>query len=409
VPSFTFIDLFAGIGGTRLAFEAAGGKCRFSSEWDSFACETYRANFGDLPAGDLTNIDTFDVPQHDVLVAGFPCQPFSIAGVTKHKALGNDHGFHHPTQGTLFFHIRRIIDQCRPRAFLLENVRNLLSHNGGRTFEVILWTLKDELGYDVHWKVIDAKVALPQHRERIYLVGFREKVDFEFPERFDPSKRLADVLEKHVPKKYVLTEHLWNYLQDYAVKHRSKGNGFGYGLLTDLEHGTTRTLSARYYKDGSEILVPTGNGAPRRLTPRECARLMGFPDTFEIPVSDTQAYRQFGNSVAVPVVEAIAARIRDVLARRRSPDSYVRGRMRTTLIHSAENGSTYAGEKTKLPKAIARMVGGKQAEFPMARERGPVFRANGRNDATANKGESSRPRVRKVRSRASKSRATVSR
>lgn len=310
-PCFTFIDLFAGIGGTRLAFERAGGKCVFSSEWDRHAQKTYFANFGEIPAGDIRKIDAFDIPQHDVLVAGFPCQPFSIAGVTKHTALGNEHGFRHRTQGTLFFEVARIVQESRPRAFFLENVKHLVRHDRGRTFAVILSTLRDELGYDVHYRVLDATTVVPQHRERVYIVGFRRPTDFSFPDFDGEPRPLASILEPEVPAKYTLTEHLWAYLQQYASKHRAKGNGFGFGLA-DLSK-PTRTLSARYYKDGSEILVPQPGKPPRRLTPRECARLMGFPDSFKIPVSDTQAYRQFGNSVVVPVVEAIARRIASCL------------------------------------------------------------------------------------------------
>lgn len=353
---FTFIDLFAGIGGTRLAFEQAGGRCVFSSEWDTWACDTYEANFGERPAGDITKIAAFEIPQHDVLVGGFPCQPFSIAGVTKHSALGNEHGFRHATQGTLFFHIARILEASRPRAFLLENVKNLIGHDKGKTFKIILSTLQDELGYTVYWKTIDAREVLPQHRERIYLVGFRDHIEYDFPSFAEEPVRLADVLERRVPKKYTLSEHLWNYLQEYAAKHRAKGNGFGFGLIEDTKNGITRTLSARYYKDGSEILVPKSSGPPRRLTPRECARLMGFPDDFKIPVSDTQAYKQFGNSVAVPIVKAIAVTIHDVLTKRRSPDSYVQGRMRTTLINSNGNGTAQLWEEEKLPETVAQVV-----------------------------------------------------
>lgn len=365
-PRFSFIDLFAGIGGTRLGFERAGGKCVFSSEWDSLACDTYEANFRKRPRGDITKIDAFDIPQHDVLVAGFPCQPFSIAGVTKNNALGNEHGFRHATQGTLFFHIARIIEASRPRAFLLENVKNLIGHDGGRTFEVIRATLEDELGYKIKTKVIDARKVLPQHRERVYIAGFRSPVDFEFPSVFPQATTLADVLEAAIPARYQLTEHLWKYLQGYTIKHRAKGNGFGYGLVDDLDNGTTRTLSARYYKDGSEILIPMEAGPPRRLTPRECARLMGFPDSFKIVVSDTQAYKQFGNSVAVPVIREIAKAIRDVLVATRSPDSYVLGRMRTTLIHSARNGHAHNGEEAELPEAAAVVVRNAQEDLPLA-------------------------------------------
>lgn len=302
---FTFIDLFAGIGGFRIAFESVGGECVFASEWDKLAAQTYETNFGDKPEGDITRIPTEDIPDHDILTGGFPCQPFSIAGVTKHKALGNAHGFEHPTQGTLFFDVARIISTKRPRAFLLENVKNLLSHDKGRTFNVIRQTLEDELNYHVHPVLLDARWLVPQHRERIYIVGFKDNPDFNLPPLPDLRPKFRDILEPVVDPKYTLTDHLWKYLQDYAEKHRAKGNGFQYGL-TNLD-GVARTLSARYYKDGSEILIPQGKGKnPRRLTPRECARLMGFPEDFKIVVSDTRAYKQFGNSVAVPVVQHIA-------------------------------------------------------------------------------------------------------
>lgn len=310
-----FIDLFAGIGGTRLAFEAAGCSCVFSSEWDKFARKTYEANFGEVPSGDIREIAAKDIPDHDILVAGFPCQPFSLSGVSKKKSLGRPTGFKDPTQGTLFFEIKRILEEKKPRAFLLENVKNLKSHESGRTFEVILKSLKDA-GYQVTHSVLDADSYVPQHRERTFIAGFLdhgtfEKFDFPLPpER--PKPRFKDILEKKVDAKYTLSDKLWNYLQQYAEKHRAKGNGFGFGL-TDL-NGRARTLSARYYKDGSEILVPSQDQGknPRRLTPRECARLMGFtqfrPD-YKIPVSDTQAYKQFGNSVVVPVVHAIAVKM----------------------------------------------------------------------------------------------------
>ena len=303
----TCIDLFAGIGGFRLAFERAGCECIFASDWDELARRTYEANHGHLPMGDITQIVASTVPDHDILTAGFPCQPFSIADVTKHNALGNAHGFSHDTQGTLFFDVARIIDEKRPAAFVLENVKNLKSHDKGRTFRVMLDTLQHELGYTVDYAVIDAKVAVPQHRERIYMVGFREPRSFTFPRLKDLTPRLRDILETDVPEKYTLTDHLWEYLQNYAKKHQDKGNGFGFGLA-NLD-GVTRTLSARYYKDGSEILIPQEGKNPRRLTPRECARLMGYPENFRIVVSDTRAYRQFGNSVVVPVVEAIAHQI----------------------------------------------------------------------------------------------------
>lgn len=335
---FRFIDLFAGIGGIRLGFEAHGGECVFTSEWNAFAKKTYLQNYAasghDLPHLDhpfIGNITTFaaaDVPDHDVLLAGFPCQPFSLAGVSKKNALGRPHGFADVTQGTLFFDVARILAEKRPAAFLLENVKNLLSHDKGRTFQIMLDTLRDELGYEVHYRVIDGRHFTPQHRERILIAGFREPSAFSWDALRLPENgpRLGSILHRtdgsepvlswdgerffdhaawRVQPRYTLTPRLWTYLQDYAKKHRAAGNGFGYGLVN--AHDVARTLSARYYKDGSEILVAQGDGQrPRRLTPRECARLMGFPDTFRIPVSDTQAYRQFGNSVVMPVMREVA-------------------------------------------------------------------------------------------------------
>lgn len=322
---FTFIDLFAGIGGVRLGFQANGGRCVFTSEWNTWSQKTYVENFGDDHpiVGDIVPYEASDIPDHDVLLAGFPCQPFSIAGVSKKNALGRPHGFECTTQGTLFFDVARIIETKQPKAFLLENVKNLLSHDKGNTFRVILQVLREELGYDVHYKVIDGQHFIPQHRERILIVGFREKTDFSWDDIQLPTTapKLKTILHPEnggevaeepfttgakakVHSKYVLTDRLWAYLQAYAEKHRAAGNGFGFGLVTP--DSVARTLSARYYKDGSEILVSRGAGKnPRRLTPRECARLMGFPDTFKIPVSDTQAYRQFGNSVIVPVMQEV--------------------------------------------------------------------------------------------------------
>lgn len=333
--NFTFIDLFAGIGGTRLAFESASGKCVFTSEWDKFSCQTYRENHKDDHEinGDITKVHEGDIPDHDVLVAGFPCQPFSLAGVSKKNSLGRAHGFLDETQGTLFFDIARIIKAKQPKAFLLENVKNLRSHDKGKTFNVIKNTLK-ELGYSVHDRIVDAKCLVPQHRERIFLVGFRDDNPFDwdavqFPE-VSNGPTLGSILhtaeeepeepytrtfrnKTKVTDKYTLSDHLWGYLQAYAEKHRAKGNGFGCSVVGPSD--TTRTLSARYHKDGSEILIDQGKRKnPRRLTPRECARLMGFPDSFKIPVSDTQAYRQFGNSVVVPVVERIAVAIAACMA-----------------------------------------------------------------------------------------------
>jgi DNA (cytosine-5)-methyltransferase 1 len=325
--SFTFIDLFAGIGGLRRGFDAIGGHCVFTSEWNKFAQLTYAANFRDNRPieGDITKISTDDIPAHDVLVAGFPCQPFSIAGVSKKNSLGRSHGFADEAQGTLFFDVARILEAKRPAAFLLENVKNLQSHDRGRTFDVIIKTLREELGYHVHYRIIDAKHFVPQHRERIVIVGFRENVPFNWDDLALPPKGsslLRDILHPEdgsedieppytvgpdgsVNDKYTLTPKLWQYLQDYSAKHKAKGNGFGFGLVTPDD--VARTLSARYYKDGSEILVSRGKRKnPRRLTPRECARLMGYPEDFRIPVSDTQAYKQFGNSVAVPVFMEVA-------------------------------------------------------------------------------------------------------
>lgn len=324
---FTFIDLFAGIGGLRRAFEGIGGRCVFTSEWDKYAQLTYYANYPDNRpiAGDITKVAAEDIPDHDVLLGGFPCQPFSIAGVSKKNALGRKHGFLDEAQGTLFFDVARILEVRRPRAFLLENVKNLQSHDKGRTFQVIRRILEEDLGYELHVKVLNARHFLPQNRERVVLVGFREKSGFSWDDLTLPPEGqvlMRSVLhpedgtekpESHytegdlarVSSKYTLSNHLWQYLRDYSAKHRAAGNGFGYGIVGPDD--TCRTLSARYYKDGSEILVrQNGKRNPRRLTPRECARLMGFPDPFRIPVSDTQAYKQFGNSVAVPVFAEVA-------------------------------------------------------------------------------------------------------
>lgn len=314
----------------RLAFGSAGGRCVFTSEWNPFARKTYAANFGEEhpTAGDIREQAEDAIPAHDLLLAGFPCQPFSIAGVSKKNALGRPHGFACATQGTLFFDVARILAAKHPRAFLLENVKNLVSHDRGRTFRVIRQTLEEELGYTISWRVIDAAHFVPQHRERILIAGFREPVEFSLDEVPLPAcgQKLRSILHPEdgseppeepytlpprgaVNPKYTLTRHLWGYLQAYAAKHRAAGNGFGFGLVDGDK--IARTLSARYYKDGSEILISRGpDETPRRLTPRECARLMGFPDTFRIPVSDTQAYKQFGNSVAVPVIAAVARAMR---------------------------------------------------------------------------------------------------
>ncbi|NQW03681.1 MAG: DNA (cytosine-5-)-methyltransferase [Acidobacteria bacterium] len=303
-----FIDLFCGIGGFRLAFEAASVQCVFSSDWDKFSRQTYEANFGEAPHGDIHSVRVADIPAFDILCAGFPCQPFSIAGVSKKLSLGRSHGFQDEKQGNLFFTLAGIIDHHRPAAFVLENVKHLVRHDKGRTFEIIHNTLTQKLGYQVHFKVLDGQGLVPQHRERIFLVGFKEPRPFEFPDIPKEGLKLGSILDPDVPAKYTLTDHLWNYLQNYAKKHQAAGNGFGFGLVTKKD--VTRTLSARYHKDGSEILVHQGSRKnPRRLSPRECARLMGYPDSFVIPVSDTQAYRQFGNSVVVPVVSLVAEQV----------------------------------------------------------------------------------------------------
>ena len=316
---FRFVDLFAGIGGLRKPFDEMGGRCVFTSEWDRFCKETYNANFPEpadslhVYAGDIRPYAATPetVPEHDVLLAGFPCQPFSIAGVSKKNALGQPHGFLCDTQGTLFYDLARILAHHRPAAFLLENVKNIMRHDKGRTFSTIMHILKDELHYHVNTCIIDSSPWVPQKRERIFMVGFRKKTTFDFDKLHVPHgcrPTLRNVMEENVDPKYTLTEHLWQYLKEYRKRHRSAGNGFGYSLFGRKD--VARTLSARYFKDGSEILIRQGNKRPRRLTPRECARLMGFDEPgeskFRIPVSDTQAYRQFGNAVVVPVVRAVA-------------------------------------------------------------------------------------------------------
>ena len=319
------IDLFAGIGGIRMGFESIGAKCVFTSEWNEYAQKTYCANFSDdYPIrGDITAIPSSEIPDHDILLAGFPCQPFSLAGVSKKNSLGRATGFLDKTQGTLFFEVARIIRDKRPSCFLLENVKNLLSHDKGRTFQVIEKTLTEDLGYTIFYKILDGQHWVPQHRERIIIVGFRKKVDFSWDKVLIPERTpaLSSILHSEngveveeppytlgplakVNEKYILSDHLWNYLQEYAAKHKALGHGFGYGLA-DIS-GISRTLSARYHKDGSEILIPVPNSNPRKLTPRECARLMGFPDSFKIVCADTRAYQQFGNSVVGPMIAAVA-------------------------------------------------------------------------------------------------------
>lgn len=315
---FKFIDIFAGIGGFRIALEKLGGQCVFSSEWDRFSQKTYSSWFGELPVGDIREVNPASIPNHDILAAGFPCQPFSIAGVSKKKSLGRAHGFKDATQGTLFFTLATIIEAKRPPVILLENVKNLVSHDKGNTWRVIRETL-DKLNYDVSAEILDAAYWVPQHRERIFIVGFDRNVfgdfvPFSFPSVSKRTKpKFGSILEKNPEDKYTLSDHLWGYLQEYAERHRKKGNGFGFGM-TDPE-GVSRTLSARYYKDGSEVLIPQSGKNPRRLTPREAARLMGFPDDKPIVVSDTQAYKQFGNAVSPPVAEAVAKNIIEVMSR----------------------------------------------------------------------------------------------
>ena len=309
---FTFIDLFAGIGGMRIAFENNGGDCVYSNEWNKYSQQTYFANFGEQPDGDITKVDARIIPNHDILVAGFPCQPFSIAGVSKKQSLGRATGFEDKTQGTLFFDVCRIIKAKRPKAFMLENVKNLKSHDKGNTFKVIMESL-DELDYEVFYSILDGQNYVPQHRERILIVGFDRKrygsdINFTFAiSPVYPKPVIRDILEEKPDDRYTLSDKLWGYLQNYAAKHKAAGNGFGYGIAEP--DGVARTLSARYYKDGSEILIAQEGKNPRRLTPRECARIQGFPDTFKIVVSDTQAYRQFGNSVVVPLMTDVAGLI----------------------------------------------------------------------------------------------------
>ncbi len=307
----TFIDLFAGIGGMRLAYEQAGARCVFSSEIDRFCQQTYEANFGDKPYGDIREIDAAEIPDHDILVGGFPCQPFSISGISKRRSLDRPTGFEDETSGTLFFEICRILKTKRPKAFMLENVKNLMSNSKGETFKIILKSL-DELNYSVFYRVLDGQAFVPQHRERLIIVGFdRERYgnvsEFEFNiHGVQPKPVMKDILFNNddVDAKYTLSDTLWGWMIRYADKHKKAGHGFGYGIAP-LD-GVSRTLSARYYKDGTEILIAQDGKNPRRMTPRECARLQGFPDTFKIVVSNMQAYKQFGNSVVVPLIENVA-------------------------------------------------------------------------------------------------------
>ena len=290
-----------------MALEKSGGKCVFSSEWNKYSRETYHENFKEWPEGDITKIKPKDIPDHDVLAAGFPCQPFSLAGISKKNSMNRPVGFDDLTQGTLFFNVASIIKKKRPSAVLLENVKNLKTHDNGNTFKVITELLK-KLKYDVHAEILDGKYLVPQHRERIFIVAFDKNTkykEFKFPKFKKIRKTLDDILEKDPEKKYTLTPGVWNALKRHAEHHRKKGNGFGYGIAK--RDGISRTLSARYYKDGAEILISQGPGKrPRRLTPRECCKLMGFPTNYKIKVSDHQAYQQFGNSVVVPIVQSVA-------------------------------------------------------------------------------------------------------
>lgn len=347
--SYRFADIFCGIGGFRLAFERLGMKCVFSCDKDKYSQITYDANFGEAPRGDIHDIAVSDIPQFDILCAGFPCQPFSIAGISKKISLGRKHGFDDENQGNLFFDLASIISYHQPPAFILENVKHLIRHDRGRTFSEMLRILHNDLGYTVYAKVIDARAFVPQHRERVFIIGFKPRRYFVFPDLPEEGPKLGTILFSRVPSKYTLSDNLWSYLQEYALKHRSAGNGFGFGLCRRKD--IARTLSARYNKDGSEILIYQGeNSNPRRLTPRECARLMGFPDSFKIPVSDSQAYRQFGNSVVVSVVERIGKAMLETLARPvdSPPDLVLRSESRIYLreLAPALNGTSIK----RLPK-----------------------------------------------------------
>lgn len=301
--SFKMIDLFAGIGGIRLGFESIGGECVFTSEWDGPAQKTYQSNFSEIPYGDITQIKPKDILPFDMILAGFPCQPFSQAG----KKLGLA-----DTRGTLFFDIAKIIEHHKPTVVFLENVKRFKSHDGGRTFETIKTILRD-LGYEVHAEVLNAKdFGVPQNRQRIYIIGFLGKTNFSFPKPSGKKTRLGDILERNPDPKYTISDKLWEGHQRRKKEHREKGNGFGYSMFNeDSEY--TSTISARYYKDGSEILIDQKGKNPRKLTPREAARLQGFDDDYILSTSDSQAYKQFGNSVAVPVIKAIAKEIEKAL------------------------------------------------------------------------------------------------
>lgn len=308
---FTQIDLFAGIGGIRQPFQKHGGYNVYSSEWDKFAQTTYRINYGEIPDGDITLVNEKDIPDHDILLAGFPCQPFSQAGLHK--------GFE-DTRGTLFFDIARILNEKRPKAFMLENVKQLRGHDKGNTIKVILSVL-DELNYYVpNPQILNGyHFGLPQNRERIIIVGFNRDYlpenfkEFEYPVgQIDEKVCVGDVLEESVGERFTISDKLWEGHQARKKKHKKKGNGFGFALFNE-DSKYTSTISARYYKDGSEALIEQSGKNPRMLTPRECARLQGFPEDFIIPVSNAQSYKQFGNSVCISVIEAVAIAMLDYL------------------------------------------------------------------------------------------------
>lgn len=335
-----FIDLFAGIGGFHIAFENLGLKCVYSNEYDKYACQTYNSNFDDIDCRDIRTVKASEIPSFDLLCAGFPCQPFSIAGVSKKKSLGRKHGFEDEKQGNLFFEIIRIVKYHKPKVLFLENVKNLKSHDRGNTWKIIRKEL-ELAGYSVFEKIIDGKNYVPQHRERVFIVCFNNKVypniEFEFPNT--PEKRiyeLKDIILKDVDSKYTLSNKLWAYLQKHKENSKAKGNGFGFGLVDSKEDEFTRTMSARYHKDGSEILIKQTEKNPRRLTPLECAKLQGFPANFKIVVSDTQAYRQFGNSVVVPIIRAVGQQILDTVR------AYGRGHARKRNL-TLFNVTPYAG------------------------------------------------------------------
>jgi len=302
--SFKFIDLFAGVGGIRLPFDEIGGECVFSSEIDKFARQTYQSNFGEEPHGDITQIAPAEIPEFDLLLAGFPCQPFSQAGLQQ--------GFD-DIRGTLFFYIAKIIELHLPSVVLLENVKRLKTHDKGNTFKVMQETLED-LGYTVFSRVLAAKdFGIPQNRERIYIVALKNHEIFTFPNPTFQETKVGNILENVVPEKYTISDKLWEGHQRRKLEHKKKGNGFGYTLFNN-NSSYTNTISARYYKDGSEILIDQGSAKnPRKVTPREAARLQGFPENYKIVVSDVQAYKQFGNSVCVPVVRAISKQLEPIL------------------------------------------------------------------------------------------------